>query len=157
MLNTKEDSENKIVLKSAQERSKISYDMNTVKERRVFDNSELIRYRDNLSSKSPWKPGQIIWSVNPRSYELVNSEGNVIRRNSCLLIPDKVNTTLSSVPPDEVTIPVNNTPANPVRVVDDPVLHNSDLEPPRRAASGKRPVTKRSYALRSKGRIVTDV
>ena len=157
MLNTKEDSENKIVLKSAQERSKIVHDKNTVKERRVFDNSELIRYRDNLSSKSPWKPGQIIRSVNPRSYELVNSEGNVIRRNSCLLIPDKVNTTLSSVPPDEVTIPVNNTPASPVRVVDDPVLHNGDLEPPRRAASGKRPVTKRSYALRSKGRIATDV
>ena len=100
-LNTRHDSENRSSLKSAQEKSKMFYDRNTVKERRMFKDSELIRYRDNLAS-SLWKPGQIIRTVNPRSYELVNSNGNVIRRNSSLLVADKTRRCHTAVPSDDI-------------------------------------------------------
>jgi hypothetical protein len=69
------------------------------KERKMFDNRELVRYRDNLSDKL-WKEGQILKPVNSRSYELVNAKGNIIRRNSCLLIADRTKQSLSADSPD---------------------------------------------------------
>ena len=114
-LNTKHDSENRELLKSAQCQAKKYFDRNVVNERKMFKNNDLIRYRDNLAS-SIWKSGQIVKAVNSRSYELVNSEGNIIRRNSCLLITDKTRKSHSTVPPDDIS-KMNTrtpTPARPV-------------------------------------------
>ena len=87
---THNDRLNSASLTSAQDRSKMYYDRNTVNERSVFKNGDLVRYRDNLDSKQ-WKPGQIIRAVDSssKSHELVNSHGNIIRRNSSLLPSDK--------------------------------------------------------------------
>ena len=153
-LNTKHDSENRISLKSAQEKSKMFYDRNTVKERRMFKNSELIRYRDNLAS-SLWKPGQIIRTVNPRSYELVNSNGNVIRRNSSLLVADKTRRCHTAVPSDDVfkMNKPNPTQHIPLRSSENPspqVSRSCDLPTPGSKSPVKFIAPRRSERLKMK-------
>ena len=119
---TNNDIMNRDSLKSSQERSKMYYDRNVVNERIMFQSGDLVRYRDNLDSKL-WKPGQIIRAVNPRSYELVNSFGNIIRRNSSLLLSDKTRKSHSTVPPDDV-IPVTTPTPHPIPTRVQPVPTN---------------------------------
>ena len=85
-------------LQEKQNEAKVYHDLNATRERKMFKTGDIVRYRDHINDKSMWtKEGQITKAVNPRSYELVNSKGNVIRRNSVLLqtnhVP-KMNATL---------------------------------------------------------------
>ena len=55
---------------------------------------DFVRYRDGPGEQ--WsKEGQVVSQVNSRSYELVNTQGNVIRRNNRLLQADR---TANSLP-----------------------------------------------------------
>ena len=86
------DKVNRKLLESRQLKGKQYYDSKIkAKNRPHFENSNLIKYRDSLADKI-WKSGQILSHKTPnRSYNLVNSRGNIITRNNRLIIPDTVN------------------------------------------------------------------
>ena len=123
---TDQDVETYEMLNERQEKSKFYYDR-TVKNEQKFNDGDIIRYRDSQADKV-WKTGQILKAVNDRSYELVNSRNNIIRRNSRLLIPDKTRKSLAAEP-DDVLLkyrpqphlkfpqPQLQTPVNPVSTI----------------------------------------
>ena len=116
---------NLLALKKRQLEAKAYHDKSAPKEHNRFISGDLVRYRDNLRDKLWNKEGQIIKAINPRSYELLNSKGNVVRRNRNLLQADatrnrlvadtadymaNVNTTPPTDPPAHVQ---PDTPYNP--------------------------------------------
>ena len=93
----KRDIENRILLEERQKSSKLYHDRTAAREHKSFESKDLVRYRNNLCDKT-WKEGQITKPVNTRSYELVNSHGNVIRRNRRLLTNDHTRRSMSAEP-----------------------------------------------------------
>ena len=74
----------------------------------VFKPGDIVRYRDD--SGELWsKEGQITRQINSRSYELVNSHGNLLCRNSRLLQQDNSTAELPIAPPTQVQMQPTNT------------------------------------------------
>ena len=92
------DIENRILLEERQHSSKLYHDRTANRQHKPFDSRDLVRYKDNLISDRKWKEGQITKPVNTRSYELVNSHGNVLRRNRRLLTRDSSRQSMSAEP-----------------------------------------------------------
>ena len=85
------DFSNRRLLESRQLKGTLQHDSKIKSnDRNTLQNEDLVKYRDSLADKI-WKSGKILSSKTPnRSYQLVNSRGNIISRNNRLLIPDKV-------------------------------------------------------------------
>ena len=114
-------------LEEKQVKAKGYHDLTATRERKMFENGDIVRYRDHLNDSDMWKKeGQITRAVNPRSYELVNSKGNVIRRNSVLLQPSH-NPKVNATPPhDPIPQPGPSVQRDPPQIPTSPQLPKSD-------------------------------
>ena len=104
-----------------QERMKYYHDRVCKVSNRSYRPGDLVRYRDD-SNQSWTREGQITASVNSRSHELVNSRGNVIRRNGRLLQPDLSATSLPARP---LYQPAHVTPPHEIRASVGQIPHPS--------------------------------
>lgn len=84
----------KQILEEKKLSDKYFHDRKCKNERPKFSNSDLIQYRDNIRDKI-WKSGKVLNPINTRSYEIVNNKGNIVRRNSSLLVADKTGKPMS--------------------------------------------------------------
>ena len=99
------DINNRMLLEERQNVSKMYHDRTATKQHKQFDSGDLVRYRDNLVFDKKWKEGQITKPVNTRSYELVNSLGNVLRRNRRLLTRDSSRRSMPADPGEYIVEP----------------------------------------------------
>ena len=97
----KTDLETKKLLQNRQNVADKYYNRTTRNVRPDFKSGDLVVYRDKLAEKI-WQQGQIVKAVAPRSYQVVNSNGNIVRRTSRMLLPDKTRTTMSVIPEDHM-------------------------------------------------------
>ena len=107
---------------------------------------DLVRYRDN--NNELWeKEAQVTSKVNPRSYELINSKGNVVRRNSRFLQPDSTATKLSVDAPEYIP-KMNTLPNDP-----EPIRYPLPLPSPALPMPDRTPLTPEPPAIRRSERI----
>lgn len=125
-------------LKQGQDRMKYYHDRTARESSRVYEPGDLVRYRDN--SREQWaKEGQITRRVNSRSFEFVNSKGNMLRRNNRLLQPDRTTKELSvelpghnpcvNAPPRK-SHPLPQPDPSPTLSHPKPQLRQLELDPP---------------------------
>ena len=104
------------ILKSRQDVSDKYYNKNTRNVRPEFKTGDLVVYRDKLADKI-WQQGQVLKPVadSPRSYQIVNSNGNLVRRTSRMLLPDKSKNSMSVIPDNCLPTSSSNTETGPAK------------------------------------------
>ena len=107
---------------------------------------DIVKYRDSLTDKI-WQSAQIQKAHNDRSYEILNPGGNVIRRNSRFLIPDKTRSKLETVPCD---IP------SPENVIAHPLIHSpAPMHDPQHNSSKKSMNSEETFESRRFSRLAS--
>ena len=126
------DSNNHELLVSRQLQGKKYFDKRSLNRNTNFKPGDLVVYRDSLVDKI-WKKGQIVSTNNPRSFNLVNENGNVVNRNTRMLLHDQTRKSSVSVVPEQ-QYPDSRPPPVPV---------------PRRVMSPEKPLVKPDLVLPS--------